>query len=153
VAIQDKLMEVASQTALSTAGVGLKRVGNTIDTRVAANLGAQGGGELYAVIAVRTTVTSAGAATVAFHLVSDSVTPVAEDGTATTHLRTAAVPVAQLVAGFQFPPVALPPQGDRAYERYLGFLQDVGVAALTAGAVDIYFTPNPPGQWTPMPSA
>ena len=153
-AIQDKLLEVASQTALSTAGTGLKRVGNTIDTRVASNLGAQGGGaQLYAVIAVRTTVTGGGGATVSFALVTDSQTPVREDGNARVHLRTAALPVATLVAGFQFPPIALPPQGDLAYQRYLGFLQDVGAAALTAGAVDIYFTPNPPGQWQAMPSA
>jgi hypothetical protein len=148
--IQDNLLMIASQTALSTVGTGRARVGNTLDTQVARNLGSSGK-QMFLRIAVRTTVTSAGAATVAFALVSDSVTPVAADGTATEHLRTPAIPVAQLVAGY-VRGFALPPEMDVPYERYLGVLQDVATAALTAGAVDISLTTDVP-DWKPLPSA
>ncbi len=136
--ILDKRNEFADATALSTAATGLALVGDVID------LGSDGINdvdhiELY--IAVDTAITSGGSATVEFQLVSDAQAAIAVDGSATVHFKSAAIPKATLVAGFVAVEVTLP-KGQ--YERYLGIVQNVGTAALTAGKINAGLTPLAP---------
>jgi len=147
--ILDERTELADATALSTAATGLALVGDVIDTEKVRNL-AGGGKPLYLVIQIDTAVTSGGAATLGFVLASDAQAAIAVDGTATEHFRTGLIPKATLVAGFGF---VLPLPGESpAYERYLGILQNVGVAALTAGKINAFLTFNPK-QWKANPDA
>jgi len=138
--ILDERNEFADATALSTAATGLALVGDVID------LGTDGVNDvegMYLVVTVDTAVTSAGSATVEFQLASDAQAAIAVDGSATVHAKSAAIPKATLVAGYQAFVVALP-KGQ--YERYLGILQNVGTAALTAGKVNAFLT-NAPATW------
>jgi hypothetical protein len=139
--ILDERTEFCDATALSTAATGLALIGDVIDSSVARNVG--NGKQLFLVVEVTTAVTSGGAATVAFVLASDAQAAIAVDGTASEHARTQLIAVASLVAGYRYI-IAVPPEGDKPYERYLGLLQNVGVAALTAGNVNAFltFTPN-----------
>jgi hypothetical protein len=141
--ILDERNEFADATALDTAGTGRVLVGDVIDTTVSRDLG-NGDGTLYLVITVDTTVISAGAATVSFELASDAQAAIAVDGTATVHFATAAIAKATLVAGYRVCAVALP-QG--TYERYLGIIQNVATAALTAGKINAFLT-HDPAKWT-----
>lgn len=136
--ILDERSEFADATALSTAATGLALVGDVID------LGTDGINEVDGIelfVTVDTAVTSAGSATVEFQLVSDAQAAIAVDGSASVHYKSAAVPKATLVAGYSVVNVKLP-KGQ--YERYLGILQNVGTAALTAGKVNAGLTPLDP---------
>jgi len=138
--ILDERTEFADAAALSTAATGLALVGDVID------LGTDGINEVDGItfyVNVDTAVTSAGSATVEFQLVSDAQAAIATDGSASVHFKSAAIPKASLVAGFTAVNVHLP-KGQ--YERYLGILQNVGTAALTAGKVNAGLTPLDP-QW------
>lgn len=137
----DERNEFADATALDTGGTGLALVGDVID--LGATPGDLGNGQpMYLVIQVDTAVTSAGAATVEFQLVSDAQAAIAVDGSASVHAKTAAIAKATLVAGYQ---LVIPlPLGNPAYERYLGILQNVGTAALTAGKINAFLTQTPP---------
>lgn len=136
--ILDERNEFADAVALSTGGTGSALVGDVID------LGGSGrdigiGEPLHAIVTVDTTVTSTGSATVQFHLVSDAQAAIATDGSASYHFSSAAIPVASLGAGARPVAVALP-SGN--YERYLGVLATVGTAALGAGKVNAFLTPD-----------
>lgn len=138
--ILDERNEFADATALSTAATGLALVGDVID------LGTDGVNDvegMYLVVTVDTAVTSAGAATVEFQLASDAQAAIAVDGSASVHAKSAAIAKTALVAGAQAFVVALP-KGQ--YERYLGILQNVGTAALTAGKINAFLT-NAPATW------
>jgi hypothetical protein len=148
--IIDDRTEFADATALSTAATGLALVGDVIDLTIAAGIGFNADKPLYCVISIDTAVTSAGAATVQFVLASDAQAAIAVDGTATVHFQTAAFPKATLVAGYQIVIPVPPPQP--AYERYMGILQNVGTAALTAGKFNAFLTTSPP-VWTARPNA
>lgn len=139
--ILDELGEFADATALSQVGVGLALVGDVIDLGVARDIG--NGEPIYLVIQVDTAVASAGAATVEFQLVSDAQAAIATDGSASVHFKTAAIAKAALVAGYCVAVVALPFDGGVPYERYLGILQNVGTAALTAGKINAFLTRTP----------
>lgn len=144
--IMDERTEFADALALSTSGTGRALIGDVIDLEVARDIGQ--GHPLFLVIEVTTAVTSAGAATVTFELSSDAAAAIATDGTATLHIASAAIGKATLVAGYK---IILPiPYEDPAYERYLGVLQNVGTAALTAGAVNAFLTIAPP-KWSAYP--
>lgn len=138
----DERLEFADATALSTAGTGRALVGDVIDLGTARDIGQ--GEQLYLVIQVTTAVTSAGAATVSFELASDAAAAIATDGSATVHHATSAIGKATLTSGYVATVIALPREG-QAYERYLGILQNVGTAALTAGAVNAFLTTDPEG--------
>jgi hypothetical protein len=138
--ILDERTELGDALALSTAATGLALIGDVIDSSVARNVGL--GKQLFLVIQVDTAVTSGGAATVAFVLASDAQAAIAVDGTATEHARTAQIAKAALVAGFTLI-IAVPPEASKPYERFLGILQDVLVAALTAGKINAFFTFTP----------
>jgi hypothetical protein len=133
--------EFCSKTALWTAGTGLALVGNVIDSSVVRDLGS--GRPVYLVILVDTAVTSAGAATVEFDLVSDAQAAIAVDGSASVHFKSTAFPKASLIAGFAAVVVALPFNGGVPYEQFLGILQNVGTAALTAGKINAFLTLDP----------
>lgn len=133
--ILSKRTEFADATALSTAATGLALVGDVVD------LGTDGINDVdnvYLVIGVDTAVTSSGAATVEFQLVSDAQAAIAVDGSASVHYKSAAIAKADLVAGYTAVRVELP-KGQ--YERYLGVIANVGTTALTAGKVNAFLTP------------
>lgn len=140
----DTELQFASAVALSTSGTGLALVGDVVDLGKTSpgDIG-QGDRDIYLVIQVQTTVTSAGAATVEFDLVSDAQAAIAVDGSCTVHYKSPAIPKATLVAGYQLAiqlPMLNPP-----YERFLGIEQNVGTAALTAGKINAFLTNTPPG--------
>jgi len=139
--ILDDRTEMADATALSTAGTGLALVGDVVNLSVAKGIGANIDKPLYLVIQVDTTVTSAGAATVQFILASDAQAAIATDGSATVHYQTAAIPKATLVAGYTLNIPVPPPPPD--WEQYMGILQNVGTAALTAGKINAFLTTSP----------
>lgn len=147
--ILDERNEFADNLALSTAATGRALVGDVIDLEVARNIA--NGRPLYLVVQVSEVVTSAGAATVSFELASDAQAAIAVDGSATVHHATAAIPKATLVAGYNAIMIALPLEGP-VYERYLGIIANVGVAALTAGKVNAFLTTNPK-TWKALKSA
>ena len=137
-------------TALATA-TGRALVADVIDTSVARDIGNHGNGlPLYLVILVTDAVTSAGAATVTFELVSDAQAAIAVDGSATIHHSTGAIGKATLVAGYSIV-IPLPAEGV-AYERYLGLISNPGTAALTAGSIRAFITPDA-GKWKSYPDA
>lgn len=147
--ILDEYNEFADATSMSTAATGRALVGDVIDLGSAPTLKDIGNGEpLYLVLQVDTSFTSGGAATVSFELASDAAAAIATDGSASVHFATAAIPVATLVAGYVAAIVALP-MG--SYERYLGILQNVGTAALTAGKLNAFLTADP-SKWTALPN-
>jgi len=86
---------------------------------------------LWLVVAVQTTVTSDGNATVAFALQTDSAVNFA---TADTLLSTAALAKTALTAGTQVIRTRIP----MGCKRYLRVLYTIGTAALTAGKFDAY---------------
>jgi hypothetical protein len=147
--ILDELTEFCDATALSTAATGRALVGDVIPLTVARDIGAAK--PLYLVIQVDTTVTSAGAATVSFELSSDAQAAIAVDGTETIHFATAAIPKATLVAGYVVAIVALPMENP-AYETFLGIVQNVGTAALTAGKINAFLT-DAPAKYKAYPDA
>lgn len=130
--ILDERTEFADATALNTGAAGSYAVGDVLATD-SVNVGP----EIFLVIQVDTAVTSGGSATVQFHLVSDSTSSLATDGSATYHWSSAAIPKATLVAGYT---VAVVPLPSGTYEGYLGILQTTGTAALTAGKINAFLT-------------
>ena len=130
--ILDERTEFADATALDTTGTDTDNFGDIID------LGVDGrdignGRNMSLVIQITTAVTSAGAATVAFQLVSDATSTISTS-TQTIHVTSAAIGKATLVAGYE---IVLPvPPG--TYERYLGVQTVTGTAALTAGAANAF---------------
>lgn len=148
--ILDETLEFCDATALSTSGTGYATIGDVIDLSTARDIG-NGVPPLYLGLQVTTAVTSGGSATVSFILASDSSSTIQTDGTATEHIVTDAIAVASLTVGWQVFPV-LPVGASIAYERYLGIIQNVGTAALTAGAINAFLTPNP-AAWKSYPDA
>ena len=142
--IMDELLEFADATALDTSGTNTDNIGDIID------LGATpqdfGSGEpMYFVVQVTTAVTSAGSATVQFQLASDATTTIATDGNQSIHYTSAAIPKADLVAGYELV-VPVPLGVGVPYERYLAFQTVTGTAALTAGNVNAFLT-KAPKKW------
>ena len=134
----DKSLEFTSGAALATA-TGRALVGDVIPLTVARDIGNMPSGmPMYLVVLVTAAVTSAGAATVQFELVSDAQAAIAVDGSATVHAASAAIGKADLVAGYSLA-IPLPLEGP-AYETYLGLISNVGTAALTAGSIQAFIT-------------
>ena len=138
----DDTLEFADATSVGTPNNSTGNVGDFIDTDVIRDVGA--GTPLYLIVTVDTAVTSGGAATVAFQLVSDATTTIATDGTATKHIETDAIAVASLTAGYTM--VVPLPSVNPAYERYIGFqVKETAGQALTAGNVNAFLTLDPTG--------
>lgn len=139
----DDFLEFADATALGTA-TGTSNLGGTIDLDVVRDVGE--GKQLYAVIQITTDLTSGGAATIFFQVVSDATATPNTAGTQSVHARSPSYTATALDAG-EMVVIALPPMGYGApiqYKRYLGLQSVVGTAALTAGAVNAFITPTPP---------
>ena len=139
--IMDELTEFADATALSTAGTGLAVVGTSIDLGIT-DADPAIAEQLWLVLQITTAVASGGSATVSFQVCSDAQAVLAADASETMHIATAAFPKATLVAGFEIL-IPLPSGMGVNYERYLGLQQNVGTAALTAGAVNAFLTRDP----------
>lgn len=146
--ILDERNEFCDATALNTGVAATYLIGDVIDLgSTSQDVGA--GEDLYCVIQVDTAATSGGAATGNFKLASDAQAAIATDGTATEHLASGAIAVADLTAG-KLVMAAKIPAG--TYERYLGILQVTGTAAFTAGKVNAFLTKDI-SKWTAYPDA
>tara|TARA_R110002051_G_scaffold53051_1_gene100298 strand:- start:990 stop:1439 length:450 start_codon:yes stop_codon:yes gene_type:complete len=146
--IMDERLEFADATALDTSGTDTDLIGDVIDLgSTTSDIG--NGQPIYLVIQVSTAVTSGGAATVDFKLLSDAAAAIAVDGTATQHFSSGAIGKATLIAGYTVAVVALP---IATYERYLGVATTTAAAALTAGNINAFLTYDPVG-WTALPDA
>jgi hypothetical protein len=141
--IIDKRNEFADAVSLNTGAAGTYTIGDQIDLgTAAANMGAED--ELYLVINVDTGIAAGSAGSVTFQLVS------AEDAALTTnpvvHYQTAAFTTGTgtgtgtLKAGTLLAAVKVPQGFD--YKRYLGVRQVTGTAAITAGKVNAFLTPD-----------
>jgi hypothetical protein len=152
--ILDTLLQFATKLALSTAGTGRALVGDVVDlgtpngptaittSTVFRDIG--GADPLFLIILITTAVTSAGAATVSFELSSDATAAISVDGvTEAIHFATVAFPKATLIANFVAAAVQVPRDGGAPYKRFLGIVQNVGTAALTAGAFSAFLTSTP----------
>lgn len=150
--IEDVRSQFAAAVALNTGGAGTYQVGDTIDLSVTGrDLGAGSGtlNDLYLVVLVSTTATSGGSATTAFALGESDTVSSGSLSSPTVVVQSPAIPVATLVAGYQAFAIRLPA---RTYKRYIGLLQIEAVAALTAGAVNAFLTPDlPRGRFSPYP--
>lgn len=154
----DETLEFADNQTLLTA-LGKAILDDDVDLSVPAGLANPatpegrdiGTGEtLYLVITVDTAVTSGGAATVAFNLVTDAQSPITTDDTESQHASTGPIPVALLV---QAATVILPvPPEFVVYERFLGVQSEVATAVLTAGAVSAFITQDK-GVWRAYPDS
>ena len=137
--ITDKRTIFCDGVALDTGVAGTYLIGDVIDIEALRDLGQ--GTNIYLVATVETTATSGGSATLQLKLSSDAQAAIATDGSATDHIVSAEFAVADLGAGKSLIAAALPLEG-AAYERYIGVLQVTGTAAFTAGAVDVFLTPD-----------
>lgn len=141
--LADERTTFCDATALSTSGTGRQLVGNVVNLSNARNIGAPGNLWLYGV--VTTAITSGGAATVDFEFCSDAQAAVATDGSATIHHSTGSIAKASLTAGTIVFKIQVPPETSiKTYEQYLGIVANVGTAALTAGAISVFLTDQPP---------
>ena len=134
----DSRTEFCDNVTLATA-IATTLIGSQIDTTDVRDVGH--GEPIYVVFIVSTTATSGGSATVAFEIASDS-TAVISTSTATSHVTIGPFAVATLTVGTILAVVALPDEGN-AYEQFLGVLETVATAVLTAGAIDIFLTTHP----------
>lgn len=145
--IMDERAEFCDATALNTGGADTYLIGDVIDLETVRDIG--NGQPIYLVITVGTAAGSTGSATGQFILASDAQEAIADDGTATEHLKTQAFPVANMTAGSVLFCASVPLEGNE-YERYLGILQVTGTAAFNAGTVNAFLTLDPHG-WKAYP--
>lgn len=138
--ILDKLSEFCDNETLDTT-VAVTLLGNVINSKAARNHGA--GRQLFLNIRIPVAVTSVGAPTTKFSLVSDAQAAIAVDGSATVHFETPDMLKAVLDTDFAFS-IPLPLEGSTPYEQYLGILQENKVTTLTAGAADVFLTLDTP---------
>ena len=141
--ILDDRAELADNLAANTGATGTSNLGDTIDTQAGGITRTPDGtfsADLYLVVRVAQAFTSGGAATVAFRLVSDE-TGTPSTTTATVHATSGALPLASLTAGATI--FCINCRELQRVERFLGVQQVTGVAALTGGALDVFFTDSP----------
>lgn len=134
--ILDERLEFADNAAIPTAAA-RALLGDVIDLgSVGRDIGV--GDAMFFVVQVTEAVTSGGAATVTFDLVTDAQAAIAVDGTATIHYSSGAIDKTALTLGAQ-PVMVGTPRAGRTYERYLGVLTTPS-AILTAGKVNAFLT-------------
>lgn len=119
--MSDAQVETLVATAPSTNHIDLQAPASTIDV------------DNFIVVSMNAAATSGGAATVLVTVETDNDVSF---GSATEIHATAAVPVADLVLGYQFIKWRLPAVPE--LERYLRVTYTIGTAVLTAGAFDAY---------------
>lgn len=135
--IVDKFNQFADGVALNTGAAASYLIGDQIDLG-SAGIDLGHADQLYLVIKVTTAITAAATGTLSFTLASDAAAALTP-ASASKHLTT---PVFDAAAGIAANTILyagkLPFAGSVPYERYLGILQNTGVAAITAGAVDAF---------------
>lgn len=137
--IIDKLNQFASAVALNTGGAGTYNIGDVIDLGVGRDLG--GDQALYLVATVETAVTGAAGSKLAFALASGAADPIPTNGTQTQHVLSGDFDAAAgIAAGTLLFAVPLPVGAD--YRRYVGVQQITKAAAVTAGKVNVFLTPD-----------
>lgn len=148
--ILDERTEFCDAALLNTGAAGTYNLGDVIDIGAAArDIGT--GADLFLVIQVDTGIAAGSAGTVRFDLVSDAQDPFLTNGTQSIHYSTPAfvtgtgTGTTTLRAGVTLAVIALPMEGV-AYERYLGIQQVTGTAAITAGRINAFLTPDP-SRW------
>lgn len=139
--VLDEYAEFCTAYALPTT-VGVSLIGDSIDQAASTQLGGQA---LYLVIQVNTAITAGSPGTIAFSLASDDTGSIATDGSASIHLTTRkwTTGTTPIPAGTVLSTVRIPPG---QYERYAGLLLTTTSAALTAGKVNAFLTPDA-SQW------
>lgn len=152
--IMDELLEFADAVALDTGAPATFNLGDIVLAQPANVQGDLGNVEmLNLVIQLTTAVTSAGAATVVFLLVSNASSTIPVDGTVASVIwQSPVIPKADLVAGYTLV-VPLPKAPPDSYRRYLAVQYTVGTAALTAGAVNAFLTSAAIQNWKALPEA
>lgn len=135
--IVDKLNQFCDGVAANTGAAGSYLLGNQIDLRVASDLGHTEGA--YLVIKTKTLLTSGLDGTISFTIASDSTAAI-DPATSSKHLTTpvkavgsGGIPANTILFAGQ-----MPYEGSIPYERFLGILQNTGVAAMTAGTIDAF---------------
>ncbi len=136
----DKRTEFCDNVTLPTA-IATALIGAQIDISDVRDVGH--GEPIYAVFIVSAAATSGGSATVAFKIVSDATAAISTT-TSTIHATIGPFDVADMILGAILGVVVLPDEGN-AYEQFLGILEVVATATLTAGAIDIFLTRHPSG--------
>lgn len=149
--IIDSRNEFCAATALNTGAAGTYLLGNQIDMSLAGAAATPGPNgavdDMYLVIQVATGIGAGSAGTVQFVLASDDSASIATNGTATEHYRSPAfatgtgTAAGSLKAGTVLAVIEMPKS--LSYERYLGLLQVTGTTAISAGAINAFFTPDP----------
>jgi hypothetical protein len=145
--ITDYFNTIADGVALSTAAPATAKFGTALNVEGDNFVDLGEGVPYYLWIAVDTTATSGGSATLALELVTADVEALTTN--VEVILSTRAFPVAELVAGTVLMVVALPK--GRAYRNWIGLRQVVGTAALTAGKLNAALTQDPP-NWKAYPN-
>ncbi len=138
--IADALLTFADNLAVNTGAAGNYTIGDQIDLQAIRNVGnMSGGGDLFLVITAATALTSGGAATNQFSLITD------DNGAMSSPNVLASGPVNSLAqSGAGAILAVLPLPSSDATERYLGLRQTTGTAAFTGGTVNAFITPTPP---------
>lgn len=145
--ILDERTEFCDATSIGTPNNATVNVGDVIDLTTQRDIGS--GQDVYLVINVTSTFTSAGATTISLILASDSTTTLSVDDTQTIHWESDSVDEGQYTAGKQFvvplPSGSVPTQvGSGPYERYLGVqVRNRSAVAITGGAIDAFLTLDP----------
>lgn len=148
--IMDENLEFADNLSVAAAA-GTAVLADAIDLDVLGQRIGVGDPKMYLVINVSEAFASAGAATVAFRLVSDSTDPASTDGTETQHWESDAFAYTDLTVGKRII-VPLPSGNLATYERYLQLQVVTAVATTTAGRINAFLT-NFPDDWRAMPEA
>ena len=147
--IIDSKLAFCTALDVSAGAAGTATVGDQIDLdTVGRRLGS--GQPMEFTIQVSTDFASAGAATVQFRIVSDSVAPAATDGTETVHVASDVFSYTELTKGKRI--ILRMPGGTPAFERYLALQVVTGTAATTAGAISAALVMDAQ-DWEAMPDA
>jgi hypothetical protein len=140
--ILDELTEIADAASVA-ASAGTAAIGDQIDLE-STGLDLAGGEPIWMVCQVDTAIVAAGAGTIQFFVVSDSLVTLgsATVASCTTHFQTASLataastPAGQTAGSVLFA-IRLP---SGTYERYLGVLCTVATQTVSAGKVNIFLT-------------
>lgn len=145
--ITDYFNTIADGVALSTGGAATSKFGSEIFVDGSTVLDIGEGVPAWLVVAVDTTVTSGGSATLALELVT------ADNTALTTNVEvlmsSGTYALSALTAGTVLFAWALPK--GRVYRDYIGLRQVIGTAALTAGKLNAHLVTDPP-NWRAYPN-
>lgn len=145
--LMDETLEFSDAGVVATA-TGKTLHGDVVDLGIGRDVGV--GDPLYVVVTIADAITSGGAATLSFEVVSDAQAAILVDGTETRHAKTTDFSLAELAQGQIFV-IPLPPEFP-AYEQFLGLITNVGTAVLTGGAINAFITRDR-GTWKAYPDS